>query len=53
MKPLITVSVTLLNMILVGGIKIGTTLSDCKAIASQFKNTCPGAPDSPADWNTF
>lgn len=35
------------------GITIGSTLADCKKIASQFKNTCSGAPDTAADWSSF
>ena len=35
------------------GITIGSTITDCKKIASQFKNTCSGAPDTAADWPSF
>jgi len=36
-----------------GGITIGSTLTECKAIASKFKNTCTEAPDSAASWTDF
>ena len=29
------------------------TLADCKAVASQFRNTCTQTPDLAADWTSF
>jgi hypothetical protein len=34
-------------------VTIGSTLAECKAIASKFKNTCSEAPDSSASWSDF
>ena len=44
---------TTIGFVNTAGITIGSTLTNCKNIASQFKNTCSGAPDTPADWASF
>jgi hypothetical protein len=34
-------------------VTIGSTLAECKVIASKFKNTCTESPDSAASWTDF
>lgn len=34
-------------------VTIGSTLAECKAVASMFKNTCSEAPDAAASWTSF
>ena len=54
MKSL-SVSVALLMMSsTIKSLTIGTSLAQCQAVASMFRNTCTQAPNGPADWtNNF
>ena len=54
MKSLSVAAALLMMSSTVKSLTIGTSLAQCQAVASMFRNTCTQAPNAPADWtNNF